>query len=35
MRAAYGKGYVDSLTEDVPATLCLDHGYRDPRLTSA
>jgi hypothetical protein len=30
MRAAYGKGYCDSLTEDSPGRLCLDHGYRVP-----
>ncbi|MGZ4412304.1 MAG: hypothetical protein ACXVY8_09245 [Gaiellaceae bacterium] len=31
MRAAYGKGYCDSLTEDSPGRLCLDHGYRIPQ----
>jgi hypothetical protein len=30
MRAAYGKGYCDALTEDDPGSLCLDHGYRLP-----
>ncbi len=30
MRAAYGKGYCDSLTEDSPGSLCEDHGYRVP-----
>ena len=30
MRAAYGKGYCDSLTEDSPGSLCVDHGYRVP-----
>ena len=30
MRAAYGKGYCDSLTEDSPGSLCHDHGYRVP-----
>ena len=30
MRAAYGKGYCDSLTEDSPGGLCLEHGYRVP-----
>ena len=30
MRAAYGKGYCDALTEDAPGSLCLDHGYRIP-----
>jgi hypothetical protein len=31
MRAAYGKGYCDSLTEESPGALCLDHGYRIPQ----
>lgn len=30
MRAAYGKGYCDALTEDAPGSLCHDHGYRVP-----
>ncbi len=30
IRAAYGKGYCDALTEDSPGTLCEDHGYRMP-----
>ena len=30
MRAAYGKGYCDALTEDSPGSLCHDHGYRVP-----
>jgi hypothetical protein len=30
IRAAYGKGYCDALTEDYPGRLCLDHGYRIP-----
>jgi hypothetical protein len=30
MRAAYGKGYCDALTEDQPGALCEDHGYRIP-----
>ena len=30
MRAAYGKGYCDALTEDQPGSLCQDHGYRIP-----
>jgi len=30
IRAAYGKGYCDALTEDSPGTLCADHGYRVP-----
>ena len=36
MRAAYGKGYCDSLTEDTPGALCVEHGYRvPPRRTQA
>ena len=31
MRAAYGKGYCDALTEDAPGSLCLEHGYEVPR----
>jgi hypothetical protein len=30
MRAAYGKGYCDALTEEAPGTLCVEHGYRVP-----
>ena len=30
MRAAYGKGYCDSLTEDTPGSLCEEHGYKVP-----
>jgi hypothetical protein len=30
IRAAYGKGYCDALTEESPGSLCLDHGYRLP-----
>ena len=30
MRAAYGKGYCDALTEDSPGSLCEEHGYRIP-----
>ena len=30
MRAAYGKGYCDALTEDPPGSLCVEHGYRVP-----
>jgi hypothetical protein len=30
IRAAYGKGYCDALTEDAPGSLCHDHGYRIP-----
>lgn len=35
IRAAYGKGYCDSLTEESPGRLCLDHGYTIPRRRSA
>ena len=31
IRAAYGKGYCDALTEDAPGSLCLEHGYDVPR----
>ena len=31
MRAAYGKGYCDALTEDAPGSLCLEHGYAVPK----
>ena len=30
IRAAYGKGYCDALTEDAPGSLCRDHGYKIP-----
>ena len=30
MRAAYGKGYCDALTEAEPGSLCRDHGYVIP-----
>lgn len=30
MRAAYGKGYCDSLTEESPGSLCHEHGYDVP-----
>jgi hypothetical protein len=30
IRAAYGKGYCDVLTEESPGSLCLEHGYRIP-----
>ncbi len=30
IRAAYGKGYCDALTEESPGALCLEHGYRIP-----
>jgi hypothetical protein len=35
MRAAYGKGYCDSLTEDAPGALCVEHGYRVPERTTS
>jgi hypothetical protein len=31
LRAAYGKGYCDALTEQDTASLCTSHGYADPR----
>ena len=34
MRAAYGKGYCDALTEELPGSLCADHGYRVPERRS-
>jgi hypothetical protein len=30
IRAAYGKGYCDALTEESPGSLCAEHGYRMP-----
>lgn len=30
IRAAYGKGYCDALTEESPGSLCIEHGYRIP-----
>ena len=30
IRAAYGKGYCDALTEATPGSLCAEHGYRVP-----
>jgi hypothetical protein len=30
IRAAYGKGYCDALTEESPGLLCIEHGYRMP-----
>jgi hypothetical protein len=30
IRAAYGKGYCDSLTEESRGELCVEHGYRMP-----
>jgi hypothetical protein len=30
MRAAYGKGYCDALTEDARGSLCHEHGYKIP-----
>jgi hypothetical protein len=35
MRAAYGKGYCDALTEDLPGSLCEEHGYRVPSRRAA
>jgi hypothetical protein len=35
MRAAYGKGYCDALSEDDQGSLCLDHGYRLPAKKDA
>ena len=35
MRAAYGKGYCDALTEESPGSLCHDHGYRVPGRATA
>ncbi len=30
LRAAYGKGYCEALTEESPGSLCEEHGYRIP-----
>jgi hypothetical protein len=35
MRAAYGKGYCDALTEDDEGSLCLQHGYHLPTKRDA
>ena len=35
MRAAYGKGYCDALTEESPGALCEEHGYRIPPRKAA
>ena len=35
MRASYGKGYCDALTEDQPGSLCEEHGYRVPARREA
>ena len=35
LRAAYGKGYCDALTEDAPGSLCHEHGYRIPARNTA
>jgi hypothetical protein len=35
IRAAYGKGYCDALTEDSPGALCVEHGYRLPERRAA
>lgn len=34
LRAAYGKGYCDALTEESPGSLCHEHGYRVPARRS-
>ena len=35
IRAAYGKGYCDALTEESPGALCVEHGYRMPERRDA
>jgi hypothetical protein len=35
LRAAYGKGYCDALTEESPGLLCQEHGYRVPGRRAA
>ncbi len=35
LRAAYGKGYCDALTEESPGALCEEHGYRVPGRRAA
>jgi hypothetical protein len=35
IRAAYGKGYCDALTEESPGVLCVEHGYRMPDRRAA
>jgi hypothetical protein len=35
LRAAYGKGYCDALTEDTPGALCEEHGYQIPHRRPA
>jgi hypothetical protein len=35
IRAAYGKGYCDALTEESPGSLCVEHGYRLPERSFA
>ena len=35
MRAAYGKGYCDALTEDAPGSLCVEHGYEVPKRAAS
>jgi hypothetical protein len=35
IRAAYGKGYCDALTEESPGRLCEEHGYRIPPRQAA
>ena len=31
LRAAFGRGYLDALTEPKPGSLCHLHGYRVPK----
>jgi hypothetical protein len=35
LRAAYGKGYCDALTEESPGVLCEEHGYQIPNRRPA
>jgi hypothetical protein len=35
MRASYGKGYCDALTEESPGSLCEEHGYDVPARRDA
>ncbi len=35
LRAAYGKGYCDALTEEATGSLCVEHGYRVPERRNA
>lgn len=34
LRFAYGRGYVDALSEPIRARLCRDHGFRVPRRSA-